>query len=89
MPRPRGVKKTISEKITEKEQNILDLTERLAKEKLELQQLKSALKEKQMNQLLQLMNQNNLDINTIELIIQNYISGQDNNEQKEIIEKTA
>ena len=76
MPRPRGVKKTLSEKIAEKEQNILDLTEKLAKEKAELKLLQDEYKEKQMGQLLNILEQNNLSIEMAEEILQDHLYGQ-------------
>ena len=76
MPRPRGVKKTLSEKIAEKEQNISDLTEKLAKEKAELKILQDEYKEKQVSQLLNMLEHNNLSVEMAEEILQNHLYGQ-------------
>ena len=74
MPRPRGVKKTIEEKITEKEQLISELTEKLEREKEELKVLYDRQKEQRTSQILLLMNNNNLSIEDMERIISEYIS---------------
>ena len=76
MSRPRGVRKTLSEKITEKEQNILDLTEKLAKEKAELKLLQDEQKEQNISHLLNVLEQNNLSIEMAEEILQNHLYGQ-------------
>ena len=76
MPRPRGVKKTLYEKISDKEQNILELTEKLAKEKAELKLLQDEQKEQNLNHLLNVLEQNNLSIEMAEKILQNHLYGQ-------------
>lgn len=74
MPRPRGVKKTTEEKITEKEQLISELTEKLEREKEELKVLYDKQIERRTSQILSIMNDNNLSIEDIERIISEYIS---------------
>lgn len=76
MPRPRGVKKTIEEKITEKEQLISELTERITREKEELKLLYDKQKEQRTALILGLMNDNNLSIEDVEMIITKHISEQ-------------
>ena len=74
MPRPRGVKKTIEEKITEKEQLISELTEKLEREKEELKVLYDKQIERRTSQILSIMNDNNLSIEDIERIILEHTS---------------
>lgn len=74
MPRPRGVKKTIEEKITEKKQLISELTEKLEREKEELKVLYDKQIERRTSQILSIMNDNNLSIDDIERIILEHTS---------------
>lgn len=76
MPRPRGIRKTIEEKIEEKELIVSELSEKLAKEKEELKLLYDKQKEQRMAFILSLMNDNNLNIEDIEMIISKHISEQ-------------
>lgn len=69
MPRPRGVKKTIEEKIAEKEQIIAELTDKLDKEKTELKILYDKQTEQKTKQILALLNDNNLTVENVEQII--------------------
>lgn len=77
MPRPRGIRKTIEEKIEEKELIISELSEKLAKEKEELKLLYDKQKEQKTSQILSLMDDNNLSIDDIKMIITNHISLQE------------
>ena len=77
MPRPRGIRKTIEEKIEEKELIISELSEKLAKEKEELKLLYDKQKEQKTSQILSLMDNNNLSIDDIKMIITNHISLQE------------
>lgn len=77
MPRPRGIRKTIEEKIEEKELIISELSEKLSKEKEELKLLYDKQKEQKTSQILSLMDDNNLSIDDIKMIITNHISLQE------------
>ena len=77
MSRPRGIRKTIEEKIEEKELIISELSEKLAKEKEELKLLYDKQKEQKTSQILSLMDDNNLSIDDIKMIITNHISLQE------------
>lgn len=81
MPRPRGIRKTIDEKIEEKELIISELSEKLAKEKEELKLLYDKQKEQKTSQILSLMDNNNLSIDDIKMIITNHISLQETTEK--------
>ena len=81
MPRPRGIRKTIEEKIEEKELIISELSEKLAKEKEELKLLYDKQKEQKTSQILSLMDDNNLSIDDIKMIITNHISLQETTEK--------
>ena len=81
MPRPRGIRKTIEEKIEEKELIISELSEKLAKEKEELKLLYDKQKEQKTSQILSLMTDNNLSIDDIKMIITNHISLQETTEK--------
>lgn len=81
MPRPRGIRKTIEEKIEEKEMIISELSEKLAKEKEELKLLYDKQKEQKTSQILSLMDNNNLSIDDIKMIITNHISLQETTEK--------
>lgn len=74
MPRPRGIKKTINEKIEEKELSIRELSEKLEREKSELKVLLEKQKEQQTSQILSLMDKNNLSIEDIEKILLQHFS---------------
>lgn len=84
MPRPRGVKKTINEKIEEKEVIIRELSEKLEREKSELKVLLEKQKEQQTSQILSLMDKNNLSIEDIEKILLQHFSQQST--EQEIVE---
>lgn len=84
MPRPRGIKKTIDEKIEEKELLICELSEKLEREKSELKVLLEKQKEQRTSQILSLMDKNNLSISDIEEILLQHFS-QPNMEQ-EVVE---
>ena len=84
MPRPRGIKKTIDEKIEEKELLIRELSEKLEREKSELKVLLEKQKEQRTSQILSLMDKNNLSIQDIEEILLQHFS-QPNIEQ-EVVE---
>lgn len=81
MPRPRGIRKTIDEKIEEKELIISELSEKLAKEKEELKLLYDKQKEQKTSQILSLMTDNNLSIDDVKMIITNHISLQETTEK--------
>lgn len=81
MPRPRGIRKTIEEKIEEKELIISELSEKLSKEKEELKLLYDKQKEQKTSQILSLMDDNNLSIDDIKMIITNHISLQETPEK--------
>lgn len=81
MPRPRGIRKTIEEKIEEKEVIISELSEKLAKEKEELKLLYDKQKEQKTSQILSIMDDNNLSIDDIKMIITNHISLQETTEK--------
>ena len=81
MPRPRGIKKTIEEKIEEKELLISELSEKLEREKSELKVLLEKQKEQRTSQILSLMDKNNLSISDIEEILLQHFS-QSNMEQE-------
>lgn len=81
MPRPRGIRKTIEEKIEEKELIISELSEKLAKEKEELKLLYDKQKEQKTSQILSLMTDNNLSIDDVKMIITNHISLQETTEK--------
>ena len=81
MPRPRGIKKTIEEKIEEKELLISELSENLEREKSELKVLLEKQKEQRTSQILSLMDKNNLSISDIEEILLQHFS-QSNMEQE-------
>ena len=74
MPRPRGIKKTIDEKIEEKELLISELSEKLEREKSELKILLEKQKEQRTSQILSLMDKNNLSIEDIEKILLQHFS---------------
>lgn len=74
MPRPRGIKKTIDEKIEEKELSIRELSEKLEREKSELKVLLEKQKEQRTSQILSLMDKNNLSIEDIEEILLQHFS---------------
>lgn len=74
MPRPRGIKKTIDEKIEEKELLISELSEKLEREKSELKVLLEKQKEQRTSQILSLMDKNNLSISDIEEILLQHFS---------------
>ena len=84
MPRPRGVKKTINEKIEEKELIIRELSEKLEKEKSELKVLLEKQKEQQTSQILSLMDKNNLSIEDIKEILLQHFS--QSNIEQEVVE---
>lgn len=84
MPRPRGIKKTIDEKIEEKELLIRELSEKLEREKSELKVLLEKQKEQRTSQILSLMDKNNLSISDIEEILLQHFSQQST--EQEIVE---
>lgn len=84
MPRPRGIKKTIDEKIEEKELLIHELSEKLEREKSELKVLLEKQKEQRTSQILSLMDKNNLSISDIEEILLQHFSQQST--EQEIVE---
>ena len=84
MPRQRGIKKTIDEKIEEKELLISELSEKLERDKSELKVLLEKQKEQRTSQILSLMDKNNLSISDIEEILLQHFS-QPNMEQ-EVVE---
>lgn len=87
MPRPRGIKKTIDEKIEEKELLIRELSEKLEREKSELKVLLEKQKEQRTSQILSLMDKNNLSIEDIEEILLQHFS-QSSTEHK-VVEQTV
>ena len=84
MPRPRGIKKTIDEKIEEKELLISELSEKLEREKSELKVLLEKQKEQRTSQILSLMDKNNLSISDIEEILLQHFS--QSNMEQEVVE---
>ena len=84
MPRPRGIKKTIEEKIEEKELLISELSEKLEREKSELKVLLEKQKEQRISQILSLMDKNNLSISDIEEILLQHFS--QSNMEQEVVE---
>ena len=84
MPRPRGIKKTIEEKIEEKELLISELSEKLEREKTELKILLEKQKEQRTSQILSLMDKNNLSISDIEEILLQHFSH--SNIEQEVVE---
>lgn len=84
MPRPRGIKKTIDEKIEEKELLIRELSEKLEREKSELKVLLEKQKEQRTSQILSLMDKNNLSISDIEEILLQHFS--QSNIEQEVVE---
>ena len=84
MPRPRGIKKTIDEKIEEKELLIRELSEKLEREKSELKALLEKQKEQRTSQILSLMDKNNLSISDIEEILLQHFS--QSNIEQEVVE---
>lgn len=84
MPRPRGIKKTIEEKIEEKELLISELSEKLEREKSELKVLLEKQKEQRTSQILSLMDKNNLSISDIEEILLQHFS--QSNIEQEVVE---
>lgn len=84
MPRPRGIKKTIDEKIEEKELLIRELSEKLEREKSELKVLLEKQKEQRTSQILSLMDKNNLSISDIEEILLQHFSH--SNIEQEVVE---
>lgn len=84
MPRPRGIKKTIDEKIEEKELLISELSEKLEREKSELKILLEKQKEQRTSQILSLMDKNNLSISDIEEILLQHFS--QSNIEQEVVE---
>ena len=84
MPRPRGIKKTIEEKIEEKELLISELSEKLEREKSELKVLLEKQKEQRTSQILSLMDKNNLSISDIEEILLQHFS--QSNMEQEVVE---
>ena len=84
MPRPRGIKKTIEEKIEEKELLISELSEKLEREKSELKVLLEKQKEHRISQILSLMDKNNLSISDIEEILLQHFS--QSNMEQEVVE---
>ena len=84
MPRPRGIKKTIDEKIEEKELLISELSEKLEREKSELKVLLEKQKEQRTSQILSLMDKNNLSISDIEEILLQHFS--QSNIEQEVVE---
>ena len=84
MPRPRGIKKTIEEKIEEKELLISELSEKLEREKSELKILLEKQKEQRTSQILSLMDKNNLSISDIEEILLQHFSH--SNIEQEVVE---
>ena len=84
MPRPRGIKKTINEKIEEKELSIRELSEKLEREKSELKILLEKQKEQRTSQILSLMDKNNLSISDIEEILLQHFS--QSNIEQEVVE---
>ena len=84
MPRPRGIKKTIDEKIEEKELLICELSEKLEREKSELKVLLEKQKEQRTSQILSLMDKNNLSISDIEEILLQHFS--QSNIEQEVVE---
>ncbi len=74
MPKGRGIRKSIDEKIAEKELSVKQLSDKLSKEKEELNELYAQKKEQRVNQILGLIEKNNLSIDAVEEIIEKYIS---------------
>lgn len=87
MPRPRGIKKTIDEKIEEKELLIRELSEKLEREKSELKVLLEKQKEQRTSQILSLMDKNNLSISDIEEILLQHFS--QSNIEQDVVEITG
>lgn len=84
MPKGRGIRKSIDEKIIEKELSVQQLSDKLSKEKKELNELYAQKKEQRVNQILGLIEKNNLNIDVVEEIIEKYISETSETEEAKI-----